>query len=604
MKNKGPLSKRENSRDTELLRNDFFLERVSKKFIINSVISMVFLYAGSLIDTLIVGLFLGERGLSAMSLISPVYLVYYTIGAVIGIGSCIAASRYLGNNNINKYRQIFTLSTYIMIAVTIIMTVLGYALLNPISNALSGGSLSNQYILVREYLKFYIIGGGFNLISYIPLYFLKIDGRPEVSSRLFAMSAVINIILSWIFINPKIGGMGIGGASLATTLSLSASAFLGFFALLKGSANLKLTRITFNKSLIKEIILAGIPNGLSNLLESARILMINMLLLFIGAAALLPCYTVVRNVSDLLYSIIAGISSALIPIFGVFYGEHDYVNERSVFRLSYKLGLVIITPLVIIGCFIPKYIFSLFGVSDPTIINEGIWALPLSCIGLVIAYINTLYTGYLTSIKRENLATVIVVLRLFATLAVFAIPLAFTIGPIGIWASLSLAEIATLIIFLIIRGIICRYDKTVDKYFLNTSLEQDGDIVFSVKNDINDIVNASEKVSDFCTLMQLDIRRSMRAGNAIEEILTVLIKYCLGSDKENYVDVRLCKLENEVLLRFRYIGKIFDPVEFLHENSGNEDMETELLGITMIEKTAKHIDFKQTLGSNTLVLIF
>ncbi len=593
-----------NTKDSALLKNNFFIKRISGKFVISSVISMIFLYAGSLIDTIIVGMFLGEAGLEAMSLVSPVYLVYYTIGATVGIGACIAASRYLGRDSTEEYRLIFTLSSCIMFGAALIMTIAGYILINPISKALSGGNLSAQQALVKDYLLYYIPGGGFTLISYIPLYFLKTDGRPKASSRMFILSAAINVVLSWAFMNPKIGNMGIGGASLATTISMAVSAVLGFLILLKGRTELKFTRITLKKSLVKEIVIAGIPNGLSNLLESARILLINMLLLAIGSASLLPCYTVVRNVSDLLNSVIVGISSAMLPIIGIFFGERDYVNERSVFRLSVKMGLLYITPLVIIVCLIPNLIFKLFGISDASIISHGMIALPLSCIGLIIAYVNTLYTGYLTSINREKLATVIVVLRLFAALAIFAIPLAFAVGAVGVWVSLSLCEALTLIIFMIIRCVIRKKNKAIDKYFLDTALERDADITFSVKNDINDIVFASQRVSDYCESVEVNMRSSMKAGNAIEEILSVLIKYCLGTDKENYIDVRVCKLDDEVLLRFRYIGELFDPVAFLHEHEGNEDMEEELLGITMVEKSAKLVNFTQTLGANTLVVVF
>ncbi len=590
--------------ESALLKNNFFIKRVSGKFIVSSVLSMIFLYAASLIDTIIVGMFLGEEGLSAMSLVGPVYLVYYTIGATVGIGASILASRYLGKEDILNYQGTFTLATILLVLAAIIMTSLGYVFITPLSYALSGGSSALQHDLVKKYLLYYIPGGAFTLISYIPMYFLKTDGRPRASSMMFGLSAVINIILSWIFVNPAICNMGIGGASLATTISMASSAVLAFLLLLKGSEKLKFVRIGNCRKLFKKIVIAGTPNGLSNLLESARILLINMLLITVGASALLPCYTVVRNVSDLLSAVIIGVSSALIPLIGVFFGERDYVNERSVLKYSIRLGLCIVTPLILITCLVPDLFFGLFSVTDTKLIAEGRIALPLSCVGLVLAYINILYTGYLTSIKREALATVIVVLRLFAALAICAVPLAFSIGAPGIWISLSLCEVLTFAVFVIIRFVIRRKNKNIDKYFLDTSIEENADISFSVKNDINDIVFASEKVSEYCESVEVNMKSSMRAGNAIEEILMVLIKYCLGADKENYIDVRVVKLENEVLIRFRYIGKIFDPVAFLHENENNEDMEEELLGITMVEKTARLINFSQTFGANTLVIIF
>ena len=73
--------------EQELRRNDFFLRKIFGKYVFASVLSMLATSVAGMIDTVLVGWFLGETGLAAMSLVSPVYLFYYTIGAVIGMGA-------------------------------------------------------------------------------------------------------------------------------------------------------------------------------------------------------------------------------------------------------------------------------------------------------------------------------------------------------------------------------------------------------------------------------------------------------------------------------------------------------------------------------------
>lgn len=586
-----------------LKRNNFFINSVSSKFVVNSVVSMIFLYAGSLIDTVIVGAFLGEAGLSAMSLVSPVYLIYYTVGATIGIGASIAASRILGTGNLTEYKKAFSCASYLLAGSAVLMTLIGYLFLGPISRFLSGGSDANTVALVKQYLMFYIPGGGMTLISYIPLYFLKIEGRPKLSSRLFSLSAVINVILSWLFMSP-VCHMGIGGASLATTISMGTVAIIGLILLMRGSNDLGFVRDCMSLSLIKELVTAGIPNGLSNLLESAQILMVNLLLLNTGAAVFLPCYTVLRNIMGVQNAVIVGMSSALLPLIGVFFGERDYENERAVMRLSKKVGMSVMIPLIVIVCLIPGILFRLFGVTDVSIINEGRWALPLACAGLLAGYLNSLYTSYMTAINRELFATVLVFLRTFGLLAVFGIPLAYTVGSKGIWLSFSLAEVGTLLAFSLFRRSTRRKNPKLDKYFLDTSLERDGDISFSVRNAVEDIVAASRSCSDYCEEHDVDMKRCMRVSLAIEELLTFLIGNCFKTDQEKYIDVRVCKLGEEVMLRFRYIGEIFDPVTFYNNNSDNLEMSEDLLGLKMIFKSAALVDFRQTLGANNLLLMF
>ena len=49
----------------QLHHNNSFLHKVSIKYIVTSSLAMLAVYSGALIDTVIVGAFLGEEGLSA-----------------------------------------------------------------------------------------------------------------------------------------------------------------------------------------------------------------------------------------------------------------------------------------------------------------------------------------------------------------------------------------------------------------------------------------------------------------------------------------------------------------------------------------------------------
>ena len=444
------MKKKENENENEavmysLLKNDYFIKHISGKFIASSIISTLSVFAGSLIDTLLVGLFLGENGLSAMSLVSPVYLIFYTVGATIGIGASILASRVIGKGDVEEYRRIFTSTTIILMFAAIIMVTLSYAFFDPIADTLCGHVTDIRKDMFKQYLVYYIPGGAFTLMTYVPLYFLKTDGRPKLSSRLFTLSAAINVVLSWLFMSP-VFNMSIGGASLATSISMGIVTVLGFIMILRGNTELHFVHHSMSLKRWKDSVVSGIPNGMNNLLSSARILLINMLLMFFGAGAFLSCYTVVRNVSDILNSVILGVSSAIIPLAGVLFGERDYEGNRMVMQHAMKIGLKIMIPLVVIVSVIPDLIFRLFAISDPILLAEGRWALPLSCIGLIAGYVNTLYTGYLTATKHEVLATSIVILRMVAVLAAFAFPLSLLFGSKGIWVSLSLAEVLTLVI--------------------------------------------------------------------------------------------------------------------------------------------------------------
>ena len=121
----------ENSTKQQLLRNDFFLRSIYSKYLIASVLAMLATSVAGMIDTVIVGRFLGETGLAAMSLVSPVYLIYYTIGAVIGMGGSIAANLAIGRNDYAAYRRIFTLAFWTTAVLCVVTTAGGLLFLDP-----------------------------------------------------------------------------------------------------------------------------------------------------------------------------------------------------------------------------------------------------------------------------------------------------------------------------------------------------------------------------------------------------------------------------------------------------------------------------------------
>lgn len=585
-----------------LNKNDYFIKKTASKFIVNSIISVMFVYASSLIDTVIVGMFLGEKGLSAMSLVSPIYLIFYTVGATIGIGGSILASRALGSGDLLQYKKIYTLATFTLIISAVVMVAVSYIFFDGISNLLCGNITGERKEMFKDYFRFYIPGGAATLMSYVPLYFLKTDGRPKVSSRLFTLSAVMNIVLTLLFMCPLVD-MGIGGASLATSISMATVSALGFIILPRNKSELQFVKKPFSFALLKNMVVSGIPNGITNLLSSARIMLVNYLLIVSGVSALLSCYTIVRNVTDILSSVILGISSAIIPLVGVLYGERDYESNKSVMKYALRIGCIIMAALVLIVSLMPDLLFRAFSVTDPKIIREGRFAIPLSCIGLIAGYINTLNIGYLTAIKREKFATLLVVLRLFALLAAFAYPLSLLLSSKGIWLSFSLAEIATLLVYYLIVFIIRKKNPKIDKYLVDADKIHEGDITFSVKNDVNDIVFATEKIGIFCEDNDIDMKKSMKISLAIEELLTFLNSHLLDKNA-NYTDVRVSKLDNEVMVRFRYLGKMFDPKTFYLDNELNDEMQEELLGLKMIMKTAAFVNHTQMLGANNLMIIF
>lgn len=577
------------------------MKTVYGKYVIASILAMLAASVSGMIDTVIVGRFLGETGLAAMSLVSPVYLLYYTIGAVIGMGGSIAANLYIGRNDYESYRQVFTLAFWMTAAVCVLTTSLALFFMDPLLNLLGGDGLVKEY--AADYLFWYVIGGSGTLFIYLPLNFLKSEGRPQVSSRLFLLSGGLNVLLTWLFMSP-VCGMGMKGASIATGMSMSLTAAIGLYVLFRKTPNTRLVRMRPTARMAGAIIVCGSPNGCNNLLNAWKILLINAALLNIGASVYLPVFSMVKSVSDLVTGIIVGVASALMPIVGVFLGEKDTGSIRRVCQRAMRIGSILTLACSALIALFPGMFCFLFNITEPSARQGSSMALLCLAVSFLFAFPNLMMSGYFNTIRRSMLSNLILSLRLFLYLAPAVLLLGRSAGVKGIWISLIVADALTLgTILIVVRGI-RRRSSCLDRYLLDTSREGEGEISFSVRNTVDDIMFASNKITDFCESSGIAVKKTMQVSLAIEEMLTVIITYCMDDKKEQFIDIRIMKIGEDVLLRIRNAGKIFDPLRFYEENRDNEELADRVLGIKMIAGTAKSIEFRETFGMNNLLIQF
>ena len=168
--------------------------------------------------------------------------------------------------------------------------------------------------------------------------------------------------------------------------------------------------------------------------------------------------------------------------------------------------------------------------------------------------------------------------------------------------ALILAEALTFGTALLVMGLIRKKNPSLDRLLLDTTGEKEKEISFSVGNTTEDIMFASEKITEFCQEAELDMKKTMQISLALEEMLTVIIGRCMDPGKEQFVDIRIKKFEEDVLMRIRNTGNIFDPIRYYEENKEDPEQMEQLLGIKMILGTAKDIEFRETFGTNNLLI--
>ncbi|MDM8129432.1 MATE family efflux transporter, partial [Paraclostridium benzoelyticum] len=211
----------------------------------------------SMVDTIIVGRFLGVKALAAVG--STGSMNFLIIGFVLGLtsGFSVLVSQKFGANDIDGVKKAvasaIVLSIIMSILITVISVVTSKSILHLINTPIDIIEDAQSYIVV-------IYGGVFatffyNMISSI----LRALGDSKTPLYFLIVASILNIILDLFFIINL--SMGVAGAAYATVIAQGVSGILCLFYMAKKFPILKLEKkhFKFDSFYLKKHLSIGIP---------------------------------------------------------------------------------------------------------------------------------------------------------------------------------------------------------------------------------------------------------------------------------------------------------------------------------------------------------
>ena len=124
----------------------------------------------------------------------------------------------------------------------------------------------------------------------------------------------------------------------------------------------------------------------------------------------------------------------------------------------------------------------------------------------------------------------------------------------------------------------------------------------SVRN-MGEVITISRRVQDFCREKGIDERRAYLAGLAMEEMAGNIVEHGFEKDKKSHsVDVRVVHKNEDVILRLKDDCEPFDPGERQRLTEGEDP--TKNIGLRIVFKTARELEYQNILGMNVLTIRF
>lgn len=403
----------------------------------------------NIVDTAYIGLLDSEIALAAVGVTLPLLLIFVSIENIFAAGAAVLAGRQLGAGD--KRGASTTISTIVATStiVGILLCVGGIVFMEPLLRAFR----ASEAVLpqAKEYAFWMFIAAIFNL----PAQCLNCSARAESSVKITTVAVVtgaaLNVVLDPIFMFEWGLNMGVGGASLATTISQFVTlAILAWFYM--GGRSIIKVSVKYIKpavKLFKEVILIGIPTAVIQICLAVATLLTNV------AAATLPdsdliiaAYGVVQRLILIGCYVIMGFMQGYQPVASYAFGAKNEERFHKSAKFSIKTTLLLTVIVEAVYILLSSSLIMLFN-RNPIVVEYGARLL-ISQVALYPAFgLCYMMTITFQTIGASKYGLFLSTIRqgLFYIPAILLLPKLF--GVWGIYASQPIADVFTLVVCLL-----------------------------------------------------------------------------------------------------------------------------------------------------------
>lgn len=193
------------------------------------IIGNLFQQFYTMVDSVVVGRFVGENALAAVGASYALTTVFISIAIGGGVGASVITSRYFGARDYRKMKLSIRTAMTVFLVTSIVLGGVGLLFARQIMTALrTPADVLGEAVI---YLNIYFLGLPFLFMYNILSAMFNALGRSKIPLYLLIFSSLFNILLDVLFVRQF--EMGVSGVAWATLIAQGISAVFSFLILLR-----------------------------------------------------------------------------------------------------------------------------------------------------------------------------------------------------------------------------------------------------------------------------------------------------------------------------------------------------------------------------------
>jgi len=322
----------------------------------------------------------GDMALTGLGITFPVIVIIAAFTNLYGSGGATLFAIARGKGQQEEAERIVGNVFSLLLISAAALLIFCYGLRRPILFAF--GASEQSFYYADAYLKIYLLGTPFSMLSTGLNPFINSQGFPRIGMLTTVIGALLNVVLDPVFIFWM--DMGVQGAAIATVISQAVSAIwvLRFLTGRNAVVKLKRSSLPVRKERLKRIITLGFPGFVMQGTNSVVQIVCNNQLQTYGGDLYVGIMTILSSVRELVSLPIFGITRGAQPILGFNYGAGLNHRVKEGIRFAAILGSIYLLLSWLLVMLIPRTLIGLFS-DDPSTITHGVRMLNIYFFGFV-----------------------------------------------------------------------------------------------------------------------------------------------------------------------------------------------------------------------------